>query len=580
MTDQKKPHNRNKVHTRIELRWNPSTESFDVVEDQWYWYGGAWSLAEHLAANIDQAEYRWRDDDSSETGASWLEVVDTSHDFDVTSGNVQARIRFTLQEDGGADSNPTAYTLQFQINGGGYADVLIDSTGVIYFNSGNLTDGEVTTSQLNGTGTFISGECSEDAITGSLSVTANNHTEIEYTVEFVSAELTNGDSIDFRLTNTDTQTIDGNATITKGAAPVNYERTLESTADIENAIVRTIDFGGEYTRSLRSSSVVDQDTLHVSIEHIVQLLSSASAYDATIRTITLGEVILERVLTSSVDTYDKIVAGVIAERLLTDNPDIFDALLSAVTVPTIERVIGSSIDVQDQQQAYENKVRHLLSTLFLEDILRGEALFNRLVISNIELQDAVSRFIGKEIFVVLADTLNIQDALDVSYNLTRAMLSLVDVLDKIGIEALYNRSAQDAAQLEDLVPISVERTRKFVDSLGVEDEAQISRELNKVMLDVLSISDLLVRTLLVGPEEYLRVLTSNIGILDSLLRTLAEAPTIRARLLTDNTVLTDELLRDYLSGLQILEFILVAIEQEDVQLDIEIEHIIIDIEKV
>lgn len=204
-----------------------------------YWYLGDWALA-HPSFTTDIDIYRWRDDDGSdETDATWLEVASTTHDFDVDSGDVEARLRVNISEFGGADDNNAAvYQLYFQINSGGYALVTNATTGVQYFNSTKLTDDGNTTEQLNGGGTFegTNGVC-EDGQAASYILLSNNDHEIEYTVKFIAADLSNSDSIDFQIvSDTDgivTETVTPNATITKSAAGFNAYWAINSNGIIQ-----------------------------------------------------------------------------------------------------------------------------------------------------------------------------------------------------------------------------------------------------------------------------------------------------------------------------------------------------------
>jgi hypothetical protein len=49
-------------------------------------------------ALLNQDAYRWRNDDGSETTATWKQLVNTPNEFALGSGNPQARLRFLIQE--------------------------------------------------------------------------------------------------------------------------------------------------------------------------------------------------------------------------------------------------------------------------------------------------------------------------------------------------------------------------------------------------------------------------------------------------------------------------------------------------
>ena len=153
---------------------------------------------------FDQDSYRWRDDDDSESAATWLEIINTSHDFDLSSGNVDARLRFLAQEINNVAMDDQEFYIMFQINAGGYSQLKAVSIGCVYYNSVNLTDDGSTTLQI-GSGTHIDPNdgITEHGISGDIAVendfAGNDELEVEATIRFVAVDLSNGDSIDFRL---------------------------------------------------------------------------------------------------------------------------------------------------------------------------------------------------------------------------------------------------------------------------------------------------------------------------------------------------------------------------------------------
>ena len=111
------------------------------------------------------------------------------------------------------------------------------STGCIYHDSTKLTDGNATTERLAGGGTFVgaTGQV-ETGVSSSKIILANNDCEFVFTVTFVAADLTDSDSIDFRVVgsaggdNVVVMTVTPNATITKAAGgtdPILFRRRIE-----------------------------------------------------------------------------------------------------------------------------------------------------------------------------------------------------------------------------------------------------------------------------------------------------------------------------------------------------------------
>jgi hypothetical protein len=135
--------------------------------------------------------------------------------------NQLTRVRFELQEQGGA-AITSAYKLRYSRNGGAYTDVGA-ATDCRYADSASITDGAATTNVLpNGTGTFVAGEGSEDALTGSIALSASAHTEVEFSIVLAGATVV-GDTYDLRVYKSDGTALDSYAftpRITVVAAPV------------------------------------------------------------------------------------------------------------------------------------------------------------------------------------------------------------------------------------------------------------------------------------------------------------------------------------------------------------------------
>ena len=188
--------------------------------------------------SMDVDIYQWYDDDGTdETDSSTIGSVSSTNDFDVSSGNVLAQLRCNVSESGGSNAASQTYTLEFNIGGAGWNAIGAASTGCIYHDSSKLTDGNATTERLAGGGTFsgTSGQV-ETGVSAARIINSNNDCEFVYTVAFVAADLTDLDSIDFRVvgsaggTSAVTMTVTPNATITKtgGASdPVLFRRRIE-----------------------------------------------------------------------------------------------------------------------------------------------------------------------------------------------------------------------------------------------------------------------------------------------------------------------------------------------------------------
>ncbi len=161
-------------------------------------------------------------------GASYAGALDTSIEVDVTAGNVQKRLRIGIENTDATTAGASAYKVRVSKNGGAYADVTASSSNVKTFACANFADGD-DVAQLITSGTYQTDNNAAEESTGAFTLTAglaaSTKFETEIALEFISADLANGDSLDFRITQSDgtvldTYTVTANATITKsGAAP-------------------------------------------------------------------------------------------------------------------------------------------------------------------------------------------------------------------------------------------------------------------------------------------------------------------------------------------------------------------------
>ena len=159
---------------------------------------------------LEQTHSRFRNDDGSESGATWSDAEDTdpvSIDVDVTK-----RIRIVVQETGCVAATHQA-SFQYNLLGAGWNDITTTSSVVIAVASADtswtINDGDATTDQIGGTGTFVAGEMIEDGdANGATSIGALEHTEHELVFQIVSTDVVNNDTIDIRIVNDMGQTLD------------------------------------------------------------------------------------------------------------------------------------------------------------------------------------------------------------------------------------------------------------------------------------------------------------------------------------------------------------------------------------
>ena len=151
----------------------------------------------HVSATFTQNGFRARNDNGSETTATWIAALNTNW-----SQNVGVTFRFrveALETAGG--STGQSLPLEYQLNGGGYA-LVGAATPIQFATSGTVADATATTQQI-GSGTFLAGEFDSDGAVASVSFAGNDRSEMEFCLTIDSAQVANNDTIDLRINGLD-----------------------------------------------------------------------------------------------------------------------------------------------------------------------------------------------------------------------------------------------------------------------------------------------------------------------------------------------------------------------------------------
>jgi hypothetical protein len=159
-------------------------------------------LIGHGVYTINQASYRFRNDDGSESTATWKAAENAKLEITSIAADIPFRLRVMVQETGG-ETGTSSFKLQRSVNGGAYADITTTSTYVRVRASANVTDGAATTNQIGGTGTFNGGQFRETITASTVNHTASGHSEHEYSCILRSADYALGDNVKFRLIRTE-----------------------------------------------------------------------------------------------------------------------------------------------------------------------------------------------------------------------------------------------------------------------------------------------------------------------------------------------------------------------------------------
>jgi hypothetical protein len=165
-----------------------------------------------MATNL--IAYRGRNDDGSETTATWKAAQNTPW---VQAFNTNFRVRFLHQNDTAQILN-LDIQLEYSLNGGTYTSVTATSLVVRSSASANLADAANLTTQLTGgTGTYV-GATGFDEVNGicggtAMDVTATGHFETEFCVQLRSADVSPGSTVTLRTINSDAGTAWGTYTV-------------------------------------------------------------------------------------------------------------------------------------------------------------------------------------------------------------------------------------------------------------------------------------------------------------------------------------------------------------------------------
>lgn len=171
-----------------------------------WWYHPVYGRVPLIAGGtntfgVTQRAFRFYED-GTEADSPAIAAQDTNITLHVLT-NRRCLLRIGLQESGsGSASGATTddYQLQVSQNGGAYANVSGASADVLAYDSSTLTNNNATTQRLTaGTGSFIAGEISEDGLVDDFQLTANNHTELLFTIQVTAADVAAADTLDFRV---------------------------------------------------------------------------------------------------------------------------------------------------------------------------------------------------------------------------------------------------------------------------------------------------------------------------------------------------------------------------------------------
>lgn len=164
------------------------------------------------AAAYDQVDFRGREDDGSETAASWIDTAGSNWTQTV---DANFRVRFLIQEVAGGMTNNQEFKFQYNLAGAGENDITTTSSVVRAFGSGNFTDDAATTEQMAGSQTFFTGAMNDDDLVGEatqLDFTSSSETEIEGCFQIRGVDVSDAQTLTIRVVESNGTTFAGGHT--------------------------------------------------------------------------------------------------------------------------------------------------------------------------------------------------------------------------------------------------------------------------------------------------------------------------------------------------------------------------------
>jgi hypothetical protein len=177
-------------------------------------------------ATFTQNSFRVRNDNGDETTSTWTAAADTNWTQMVDKN---FRVRFLVQETAGIADSDKTLQLEYNLNSGGWNDVTGSSSIVKAASTAYVTDGVDITQQL-GSGTLVTPNAGFDEADGlvggaSLDFSGSDEVEVEFNLQIVGTDVSNGDTIQLRVKGLNTYTNTPTVTVT-GAGTFLYKKSI------------------------------------------------------------------------------------------------------------------------------------------------------------------------------------------------------------------------------------------------------------------------------------------------------------------------------------------------------------------
>jgi len=323
---------------------------------------------------------------------------------------------------------------------------------------------------------------------------------------------------------------DGNTSATErlGTPPTGAATYVETEFDSNNTTTDNIPIDQYYELSFNllidSAQVANNDTIDFQLidGNAVETFSTTD----TVPTLTVNEAVVptnyERTLTSEVDAQDQQQAYENKLRHLLSTLDVADNISSVVSVPPILRVLSSNLNVSDEIRATSLRYVNLASQLNIQDSSVVGALLARALLSSLDVDDVLVRTtttVGEVVERFLSSELEINDALVNEVLAERLLTDNVELFDLIirivsQAQVVHDRSLISAIDVNDSLSRDALLVRLLFSSINANDTTQIEKLLYRKLNDNAELTDAIVS--LIQGLIVTRVLSSEVNVIDSI----------------------------------------------------------------
>lgn len=355
----------------------------------------------HVSPVFEQNSFRGRNDDGSETTATWKAAANTDWTQAVDEN---FRVRFLLRETAGGSDNNHLVQLQYNLNAAGWNDVNGTSAVVRSSPSANFNDDDHTTQQL-GAGSFLTpndGMDEDNGLAGegnNIDFAGNDEVEVEYCVEIVGADVADEDTLELRIVGAGVGVYDiytNGPSVTVSAAPEPQVATVTVSLDAalqeQLALVGVIDSVVErrVARSLGyDAALANARAAAAELDAAVRFLTEGTAqFDAAVEHVATRSSELDAgvaVRAERVNALDAVVASLglatlavdAALRSVESRDTVVDAAIS--DVPTLSLGLAGALAERRAAAAVMDGVARLDASVtaaldaFVQAAMAGEA---------------------------------------------------------------------------------------------------------------------------------------------------------------------------------------------------------------